>query len=133
MTPTRQIIAGPPPESPNGHGAASTKMLSRRMSLVQSEAPGKDLELLCHHRRRMWSLQVSALFHDLGQVLDGVWIIYEAMVRGKPVANSDDVLSQIGTGLRRASMRSGRVIAGQGSRSGPRKLRRLLQRLSPSI
>jgi hypothetical protein len=133
MTPTRQIIAGPQPESPNGYGAASTEMLRRGISLVQSDAPVKDLALLRHRRRRMWSLQVSAVFHDLGQALEGVWIIYEAMVRGKPVANSDDVLSQIGKALRRASIRRGRVIGGQGSRSGPRKLRRLLQRLSPSI
>jgi hypothetical protein len=52
------------------------------------------------------------LFFDLGQVLERLWIFYEAMLRGTPVANSDEVLSQIGVALRRVSTRQrGRVDA----------------------
>jgi hypothetical protein len=55
----------------------------------------------------------KGLFSDLGQVLERLWIFYDAMQRGTPVPNSDEVLSQMGVALRRVSTRpSGRVGAG---------------------
>jgi hypothetical protein len=42
------------------------------------------------------------LFRELGHVMERFWIIYEAMLRGTPIPDSDDVLSQIETALRRA-------------------------------
>jgi hypothetical protein len=45
------------------------------------------------------------LFYGLGQVLERLWMFYEAMLRGTPVPNSDEVLSQIGVALRRVSAR----------------------------
>jgi hypothetical protein len=47
------------------------------------------------------------LFYDLGHVLERLWIIYEAMLRGTPVPDSDDVLSQIEAALHRLSTRQG--------------------------
>jgi hypothetical protein len=59
-----------------------------------------------------WSAHARELFCDLGQVLERLWIFYEAMVRGTPVPDSDKVLSQLGVALRRVSTRqSGRVRA----------------------
>jgi hypothetical protein len=53
------------------------------------------------------------LFYELGQVLERFWIIYEAMLRGTPVPDSDNVLSQIEEALRRVSTRqSDRIGAG---------------------
>ncbi|HXP08983.1 MAG TPA: hypothetical protein VN828_10830 [Acidobacteriaceae bacterium] len=43
------------------------------------------------------------LFNDLGKVFERLWIFYEAMQRGTPVPNSDEVLSQMGVVLRRVS------------------------------
>jgi hypothetical protein len=48
---------------------------------------------------------VRVLFHELGQILERLWIFYEAMLHGKPVPNSDEVLSQIEVTLRRVSSR----------------------------
>jgi hypothetical protein len=45
------------------------------------------------------------LFYELGQVLERLWIIHEATLRGTPLPDSDDVLSQIGAALRRVSAR----------------------------
>lgn len=53
------------------------------------------------------------LLYDLGQVLERLWIFYEAMLRGTPVPDCDDGLSQIGAALRRVAARqSDRVSAG---------------------
>ena len=53
------------------------------------------------------------LFRDLGQVMERLWIFYDAMLRGTPVPDSDEALSEIGVALRRISTRpSGRVGAG---------------------
>jgi hypothetical protein len=41
------------------------------------------------------------LFYELGHVLERLWIIYEAMLDGRSVPNSDEVLSQIEMTLRR--------------------------------
>jgi hypothetical protein len=43
------------------------------------------------------------LFFDLGQILERLWIFYEAMRRGTPVVNSDEVLSQMKLTLSRVS------------------------------
>jgi hypothetical protein len=43
------------------------------------------------------------VFYELGHVLERLWIIYEAMLRGTPVPDSDNVLSQIEEALRRVS------------------------------
>jgi hypothetical protein len=60
-----------------------------------------------------WPGHAKELFCDLGQVLELLWIFYDAMLRGTPVPNSDEVLSQIGVALRRVSTRqSGRVGVG---------------------
>jgi hypothetical protein len=57
--------------------------------------------------------RVRESFYELGQVLERLWIIYEAMLRGTPVPDSDDVLSQMGAALRRVSARqSDRVGTG---------------------
>ena len=50
-----------------------------------------------------WPGHARELFNDLGQVLERLWILYEAMRRGTPVPNSDKVLSQMGVALRRVS------------------------------
>jgi hypothetical protein len=66
--------------------------------------PGQAKELLC----------------DLGQVLERLWSFYEAMLRGTPVPDSDDSLSQIGAALRRVSTRrSGRIGAGSQGATSP--------------
>jgi hypothetical protein len=49
----------------------------------------------------------------LGHVLERLWIIYEAMLRGTPVPDSDDVLSQIEAALRRLSTRQGGLIGAE--------------------
>ena len=68
-----------------------------------------------------WPAHAKELFCDLGQVLERLWIFYEAMLRGTPVPDSDDRLSQIEAALRRVTTRqSGRVGAGsQGTTSPP--------------
>jgi hypothetical protein len=47
------------------------------------------------------------LFYELGHILERLWIIYKAMLDGRPVPNSDEVLAQIEMTLRRVSMRQG--------------------------
>lgn len=42
-------------------------------------------------------------FNDLGKVIERLWIFHEAMHRGTPVPNSNEVLSQMGVALRRVS------------------------------
>ncbi len=60
-----------------------------------------------------WPGRARELFRDLGQVLERLWIFYDAMLRGTPVPNSDEALSEIGVALRRISTRqTGRVGAG---------------------
>jgi hypothetical protein len=60
-----------------------------------------------------WSGHTKQLFYDLGEVLERLWIFYQAMLRGTPVPDSDEALSQLGVALRRVSTRqSGRVRAG---------------------
>jgi hypothetical protein len=49
--------------------------------------------------------------YDLGQVLEHLWIIHQAMLRGTPVPDSEDVLSQIGVAFRR-------LLASQSDRAG---------------
>jgi hypothetical protein len=65
--------------------------------------------------------RANELFSDLGRVSERLWIFYEAMLRGTPVPDSDNSLSQIEAALRRVSTRqSGRVGAGsQGTTSPP--------------
>ena len=64
--------------------------------------------------------QAKELFYNLGQVLERLWIFYEAMLRGTPVPDSDDGLSQIEAALRRVSTRqSGRVGAGSQGTTSP--------------
>jgi hypothetical protein len=48
---------------------------------------------------------VRELFYELSQILERLWIFYEAMLHGKPVPNSEEVLSQIEVTLRRVSTR----------------------------
>jgi hypothetical protein len=59
------------------------------------------------------------LFYDLGQVLERLWIFYEAMLRGTPVLDSDDRLSQIEAALRRVSTRQSGVGAGSQGTTSP--------------
>jgi hypothetical protein len=60
------------------------------------------------------------LFCDLGQVLERLWVFYEAMLQGTSVPDADDGLSQIESALRRVSTRqSGRVGAGSQGTTSP--------------
>jgi hypothetical protein len=43
------------------------------------------------------------LLYELGQILERLWIFREAMLHGRPVPNSEEVLSEIGVTLRRVS------------------------------
>jgi hypothetical protein len=61
----------------------------------------------------------KGLFYDLGQVLERLWIFYEAMLRGTPVPDSDDGLSQIEAALRRVSTRQSGVGAGSQGTTSP--------------
>jgi hypothetical protein len=68
-----------------------TSLIERTNESGVSSSPGRGKELL----------------YDLGQVLERLWIFYQAMQRGTPVPNSDEVLSQLGVALRRVSTRQG--------------------------
>ena len=61
----------------------------------------------------------KGLFYGLGQVLERLWIFYEAMLRGTPVPDSDDRLSQIEAALRRVSTRQSGVGAGSQGTTSP--------------
>ncbi len=47
-------------------------------------------------------LRLPERLQSLGEVLERLWRFYEAMHNGKPIRNSDEVLPQMGTALKKA-------------------------------